>query len=262
MGLRNSVRMSSCCKAGGFVFYGFLYFLCSPSLWAVAIMPLLCCVVAVLLVTLVFITLTLAPQIVLLSAIATPFFAPIVGLILVFAECAVIIQLLVSCCLSKAQDDIFDAVFRQNSGTDPELGCFYRSSTTLFKFTCLRLFVMVCCLPLNLIPVVGTVMWAVCSGYFLAWDAHSGFLDSKGMDFTAQSEYIKARRWEYVMFGFLAQCFELVPGLNVIGFFSNFAAAALWAAQIDNEAALEDFEQAPAATSLSQTSDAPLLESE
>ena len=43
------------------------------------------------------------------------------------------------------------------------------------------------------------------------------------------------------MFG--AQCFELVPGLNVIGFFSNFAAAALWAAQIDNEAALEDFGQ-------------------
>ena len=38
-----------------------------------------------------------------------------------------------------------------------------------------------------------------------AWDAHSGFLDSKGMDFTAQSDYVKARRWEYVMFGFLAQ---------------------------------------------------------
>ena len=29
----------------------------------------------------------------------------------------------------------------------------------------------------------------------------------------------------------------------MIGFFSNFAAAALWAAQIDNEAALEDFGQ-------------------
>ena len=73
-----------------------------------------------------------------------------------------------------------------------------------------------------------------------AWDAHSGYLRSKGaVDFSDQWSIVSGSWGSYTGFGLVAQILEFIPLVNVIAYFSNFAAAALWAASMDLEEAAE-----------------------
>ena len=97
----------------------------------------------------------------LLSGVVTPWLAPIVALFLVFAESAVATQLITSCCLSSAQDAVFDAVYSNES---PEAGItidaassssgVFRTMLLVAQLSLCRGFVMLVALPLNLVPVV------------------------------------------------------------------------------------------------------------
>jgi len=230
-------------RAPVFPLYGLLYFVTRPQLWMVVITPLLCALVTVVVITTLLLIFAFPPQALLLSSLFTPWVAPVAAMLLVFAESAVAVQLVISCCLSRAQDAVFDFVYSETSpNAEINLGVAAdgvlpdgRSVQMLICFTLLRTFVMIVCLPLNLIPAVGTVLYLCVTGYFLAWDNHSGYFKTKSLSFSEQQQYVAQNWGSYTGFGFVAQLLEFVPGLNVIAYFSNFAGAALWANAMDRE---------------------------
>eukprot|EP00658_Telonema_sp_P-2_P038242 TRINITY_DN27473_c0_g2_i5.p1 TRINITY_DN27473_c0_g2~~TRINITY_DN27473_c0_g2_i5.p1 ORF type:complete len:305 (+),score=91.27 TRINITY_DN27473_c0_g2_i5:47-916(+) len=274
-------------------------FMTRPSLWRVAVAPLLCALVVVFVVTGLLLLFTFVPQTTLLASLFTPWVALLAALLLVFAEAAVVVQLIVSCCLSSPQDAVFDCVYQENSpNAEINLGVATdgvlpdgRTAIMVLGFMLLRTVAMVLALPLNLIPVVGTVLYLCVTGFFLSWDCHAGYFKAKGLSFSQQRRFVCDHWGSYVGFGFVAQLMEFVPGLNVIAYFSNFAGAALWAVAMDidqmplrvqapEEAdGYQDFHEetflkitgerwdlleenkAPAASSLSGPADVPLLES-
>jgi len=238
--------MMEACNAATYPVRGLALFLCclQPELWGIALCPMILCLSFVLLFGTLLVVLTLGPQTMLLVGVCGPF-APIVAVILVLIELVMVVQLLVTICLTRAQDAIFDAVHAANSplrtlsgGPVPadEIQANH-SWMTAIMFSLWRLFIMFIALPLNLIPFVGTVLYAALCGYYLAWDLHSTWMSSSQNlgSFESQKEWCRQRQGQYVAFGGVCQLLEFVPVVNVLCFFSNAAGAALWAAHLDEQ---------------------------
>ncbi|KAI4748646.1 hypothetical protein E4T50_01074 [Aureobasidium sp. EXF-12298] len=89
-------------------------------------------------------------------------------------------------------------------------------------------------LPLNFIPVVGTVMFILLQGKRAGPAAHSRYFQLKGMSKAKQEEWIQKRQGAYTGFGTVATLLELVPIAGVFFAFTNTTGAALWAADLES----------------------------
>ncbi|KAG9986979.1 hypothetical protein KCU98_g3656, partial [Aureobasidium melanogenum] len=89
-------------------------------------------------------------------------------------------------------------------------------------------------LPLNFIPVVGTVMFILLQGKRAGPAAHARYFQLKGMSKARQEEWIDERQGAYTGFGTVATLLELVPIAGVFFAFTNTTGAALWAADLES----------------------------
>lgn len=89
-------------------------------------------------------------------------------------------------------------------------------------------------LPLNLIPVVGTVLFVLAQGKRYGPSAHARYFQLKGMPKAKQEEWIEKRRGAYTAFGIVASLLEMVPIAGILFAFTNTAGAALWASDMEN----------------------------
>lgn len=89
-------------------------------------------------------------------------------------------------------------------------------------------------LPLNFIPVVGTVMFILLQGKRAGPAAHSRYFQLKGMNKARQDEWVEKRQGAYTGFGTVATLLELVPIAGVFFAFTNTTGAALWAADLES----------------------------
>jgi len=231
-------------SAASYPFRGlFLFILCMmPSLWSIIICPMLLCL-AMMIVVVVALALSIPPQFAFCLMVASPIFAPFLVVVLFCIELIIICQLLFSACLSRAQDAVFDAVHVAQGGewtvnhANDAIQARHSIGSAVY-FALWRSFIMIITLPLNLVPYVGTVAYAAVCGYYLAWSLHFSWLQEfqNCETTTQQAAFVAERRGQYLIFGLICQLLDLVPILNILTFFSNSAAAALWAAEMDNEA--------------------------
>lgn len=91
-------------------------------------------------------------------------------------------------------------------------------------------------LPLNFIPVVGTVMFILLQGKRAGPAAHSRYFHLKGMSKARQEEWVEKRQGAYTGFGTVATLLELVPVAGIFFAFTNTTGAALWAADMERQA--------------------------
>lgn len=88
-------------------------------------------------------------------------------------------------------------------------------------------------LPLNFIPVVGTVLFVLLQGKRYGPAVHSRYFQLKGMSKARQEEWLKRREGAYTGFGTVAVLLEMVPIAGILFAFTNVAGAALWAADLE-----------------------------
>ncbi|KAK4540602.1 hypothetical protein LTR36_009032 [Oleoguttula mirabilis] len=109
-------------------------------------------------------------------------------------------------------------------------------SKPLAKFSPVALIRYFMYLPLNFIPVVGTVAFVFLQGRRNGPSAHSRYFQLKGMNGTQREKHIEERKGAYTSFGVASVLLEMVPIAGIFFAFSNTCGAALWAADIENKA--------------------------
>lgn len=88
-------------------------------------------------------------------------------------------------------------------------------------------------LPLNMIPVVGTIMFVILQGRKFGPTAHARYFQLKQMKKREREEFVERRRAAYTSFGVPAVLLELIPLVGIFFAFTNTVGAALWAADME-----------------------------
>lgn len=76
-------------------------------------------------------------------------------------------------------------------------------------------------LPLNFVPVAGSVVFCYINGKAIVPDIHRRYFDMKQMTEDERKDWIKKRQGDYTAFAFVSQALELVPFLGVLFGFTN-----------------------------------------
>ncbi|OQN96604.1 hypothetical protein B0A48_17034 [Cryoendolithus antarcticus] len=90
-------------------------------------------------------------------------------------------------------------------------------------------------LPLNLIPIVGTIAFVVLQGRRTGPQAHNRYYQLKGMDKTQREQAVEKRKAAYASFGIVAVLLEMIPIAGIFFAYTNTVGAALWAADLEQK---------------------------
>lgn len=88
-------------------------------------------------------------------------------------------------------------------------------------------------LPLNLVPIVGTVLFIIAQGKRTGPGWHARYFQLKGMGKPQRDDFVQTRTGAYTSFGLVAVLLEMVPVVGVLFAFTNTVGAALWAADME-----------------------------
>jgi len=91
-------------------------------------------------------------------------------------------------------------------------------------------------LPLNFIPVVGTIAFVILQGRKYGPQAHSRYFQLKGMSPQQRERHVDERKGAYTSFGIAAVLLEMIPVAGIFFTFTNTCGAALWAAKLEQAA--------------------------
>ncbi|KAG8901736.1 hypothetical protein FRB99_005126 [Tulasnella sp. 403] len=90
-------------------------------------------------------------------------------------------------------------------------------------------------LPLNAIPVVGTVLFLLYNGNKSGPSHHARYFQLKKFTDTQKDEAIRSKRGSYAAFGTAAMVLNLIPGASILLAFTTAAGAALWASDLEKK---------------------------
>ncbi|TVY65718.1 Outer spore wall protein RRT8 [Lachnellula suecica] len=240
----------SAAKSGAYLYpiKGIFYFLSHRSLWK----PLLSKLVPTMTVSVGVIAFmfffTYLPQLAILVFVNGPI-AAFTTVLLTLSESSTIINLISRTFLIQdALVDTFDGVLvarhqtevlaegrqlKSGNFNDPiaKLGKLVKSPFE--KFTPKALIRYVMYLPLNFIPVVGTVIFVLLQGKSRGNSVHTRYFQLKKWSNSQREEWLKEHTAPYTSFGTVATLLELVPFASIFFSFTNTVGAALWAADIE-----------------------------
>ncbi|KAK4164649.1 hypothetical protein QBC43DRAFT_236573 [Cladorrhinum sp. PSN259] len=96
-----------------------------------------------------------------------------------------------------------------------------------------QIFELIVCLPLNLIPWVGTPAFIMITGARMGKLSHYRWYRLRGIPKKEMKKDLHNRSWEYLWFGTVAMILELVPVLSFFFLLTSAAGAAIWAADLE-----------------------------
>ncbi|KAG8864114.1 hypothetical protein FRB96_006988 [Tulasnella sp. 330] len=105
---------------------------------------------------------------------------------------------------------------------------------TLFYGTAIITYLM--SLPLNAIPLVGTIFFLFYNGYKTGPNQHTRYFQLKHFTQAQKARHISQNRGSYTAMGTAAMALNLVPGMSIIFAFTTATGAALWASDLEKKA--------------------------
>lgn len=90
-------------------------------------------------------------------------------------------------------------------------------------------------LPLNFIPVVGTPMFLVITGYRGGPLQHWRYFQLLGFTKKERKAFVKRRQLRYTWFGTIALLLQLIPVLSMFFLLTTAAGSALWVAELETK---------------------------
>ncbi|CVL00131.1 hypothetical protein FPRO06_08322 [Fusarium proliferatum] len=191
---------------------------------------------------------TYLPQLAVLFFVNGPI-APFSAVLLVLNESTTIINLVSrNYLLQDALLDVFDGTLlargdtqivsegrEVKSGADPmqKLGKIIKSPFEKFSPKAIVRYVMY--LPLNAIPVVGTVIFILIQGRTRGKGVHGRYFQLKKWSQPKREDWLTKNVGPYTAFGLVATLLEMIPVASMFFTFSNTVGAALWAADIEDK---------------------------
>jgi len=137
--------------------------------------------------------------------------------------------------VSKNQTNIVSEGRQLKAGSDSMARLGKLVKKPFAKFTPKALIRYLMYLPLNFIPVVGTVLFILLQGRKTGPQAHARYFQLKKMSAHQKEEFVEKRQAAYTSFGVPATLLELVPFVGIFFAFTNTCGAALWAADLEAE---------------------------
>lgn len=257
-------------KSGAYLypFKGMFYFLTHRSLWKPFLSklgPLLTLSVSVVAGMFTF---TYIPQLGFLLIFNGPLAVVSTVLLILSESAAIITGIARGWLLQDAILDTFDATLvsrnataivsegrELKSGSDPmaKLGKILKSPFAKFSPKAMvRYFIY---LPLNFIPVVGTVIFIYLQGRSRGRSVHERYFQLKKWTNNQRSSWLERHLGPYTSFGLVATVLEMVPIANIFFTYTNTVGAALWAADIESQSTSMTDETAPGLRELANDAD-------
>ncbi|OAX79989.1 hypothetical protein ACJ72_05684 [Emergomyces africanus] len=243
--------LTEAAKSGTYMYplQGIFYFISHSSLWRPLVSKIAPTVSLGVLVTTAMFFFTYIPQTAILALTSGPL-APFSAILLVLTESSTITNHLSrSFILRDSLVDIFDGTLLargdtalvaegrhiKNTGSvlDPiaRLGSMIRKPLSIFSLSSLVRSLLY--LPLNMIPVVGTVMYVVSQGKRFGPVSHERYFQLKGWDSSKKRAWVAAHSAAYTSFGAAAFVLEMVPFASMAFAYTNTVGAALWASNLE-----------------------------
>eukprot|EP01102_Stenamoeba_stenopodia_P012318 TRINITY_DN386_c0_g3_i1.p1 TRINITY_DN386_c0_g3~~TRINITY_DN386_c0_g3_i1.p1 ORF type:complete len:587 (-),score=146.78 TRINITY_DN386_c0_g3_i1:157-1917(-) len=229
-----------------YAFKGIWFFVFNPSLWFVVVCPLACAsFFSVLSVVLLLVFALPAQAHGLYNAIETAWFPMwlswLIAVALTLLESAIVVMLLTQLLFNCYKGMLEERVFRlrgisADSDSTVAVACANVVSQALFAWL-----VMLVTIPLNLVPIIGNIVFFFLSGTVFAWNLHAGYFGSRDLAFGQQLRFVASHWFDYLSFGFVCLALDMVPIVNFVFIFTNMVGAALWAADLEKSNALEPY---------------------
>ncbi|KAL2037848.1 hypothetical protein N7G274_009322 [Stereocaulon virgatum] len=225
---------------------GIAYFVSHRSLWQPLTSKLAPTFTLGIGVTTFMFIFTYLPQMAVMAFTSGPL-AAISAALLVLSESSTLFTILSKTFLIEdALTDTFDGVLvsknttnlvsegRQIKGGNDIMGKLGKITKKPFqKFTPTALVRYLMYLPLNFIPVVGTVMFVILQGKRAGPAAHTRYFQLKQWNSSQRQKHVEEYEAAYTSFGVAAVLLELVPLASIFFAFTNTVGAALWAADME-----------------------------
>ncbi|KAK3396086.1 hypothetical protein B0T20DRAFT_358075 [Sordaria brevicollis] len=247
---RAKALVNDAAKSGSYLYpiKGIFYFLSHRGLWKPLLKKLAPFVTLSVGVVTGMFFFTYVPQLALMTFVNGPL-AVFTTAVLVLNESSAVISFLSrNFVMQDALLDTFDGTLisrdatnlvsegrELKSGRDPiqRLGKILKNPFQRFSPKALIRYVMY--LPLNFIPVVGTVAFIILQGRSRGSTVHDRYFQLKRWSASQKAQWLSEHVGPYSAFGILATLLEMVPVASVFFSFTNAVGAALWAADIENK---------------------------
>ncbi|KAJ7702434.1 hypothetical protein B0H17DRAFT_1044327 [Mycena rosella] len=225
---------------------GILYFLSHTSLSA-SILPVILklCITGVGITAAMF-AFTYLPQVAFCALFSGPFAFATAALLVLGESYAVILFASKAFFLGSAQDQLFNAVMRQQGinlvYVEPKgksrsflQSGFKAVSKPLSRFSKEGMLRYIVSLPLNLVPMVGTVLFLLYNGAKAGPTFHSRYFQAKGLSPASRQVFVEKRKGAYTAFGAATLGLNLVPVVGPIFMLTSTVGAALWACELEKK---------------------------
>jgi len=218
---------------------GICYLIRHPALWRHIVCGLLIMILVSIIASVLLFVFAFPAQAYGLSPYMANWIAWIISFFITLIEIATTVLVFSSLFLAYYMDIIFDAVWRQETmGIDrvERQTISSRTYSCIKSFLTLIIFRVILLLitsPLNLIPILGTILYIYVNGYYYAWSLHCRYFDLIGLTFSQGKHYVEENRSDYTQFGVVGLFLEMVPFLNLITPITNVIGSALWACDIE-----------------------------
>ena len=90
-------------------------------------------------------------------------------------------------------------------------------------------------LPLNLIPIAGTPMFLVLTGYRAGPFHHWRYFKLLDLSKSERKKFVKRRQLRYTWFGMMALLLQLVPVLSMLFLLTTATGSALWVVKLEEK---------------------------
>jgi len=225
---------------------GAFYFVSHASLYRSIFPVILKTLGAALGVTVVLFTFTYLPQVAFCALFSGPFAFATAAFLVLGEAYAVIMFISKAFFLGAAQDKLFNAVFRQQGVNlvyvEPKGKSrgFMQSaikgvSKPLSRFSKEGLLRYIVSLPLNLVPMVGTVLFLLYNGAKAGPTFHSRYFQAKGLSPASRQAFVDKRKGAYTAFGAATLGLNLIPLVGPIFTLTSTVGAALWACELEKK---------------------------
>ncbi|KAF4316625.1 hypothetical protein G195_009939 [Phytophthora kernoviae 00238/432] len=225
-----------------YVVQGLAYFMTHPRLWLTTLCPILMTIVVAIASVVVIFSMALHPQVEGLedAGVAT-WLSWLLAVMLVLVEIFLVTLIYNLVVLGYYQDKIFEQVMAARGfkemveDEERHAGCCRACRSCCRVSLFLRLALLILTLPINLLPIVGSIIYAWLNGTILAWEYHLLYFEFKNFSYGQQKAFVKEHKVQYSSFGMQALLMEMIPGFGSLFVFTNAVGAALFAAHLEEE---------------------------
>ncbi|KAK0749636.1 hypothetical protein B0T18DRAFT_407173 [Schizothecium vesticola] len=245
---RAKVLVNDAARSGSYLYpiKGIIYFLTHKALWKPLLSKLVPTVGLSIGVVGFMFAFTYLPQLAILVFVNGPLAAFTTALLVLNESSTLISVISKNFLLQEAILDTFDGTLVSRGSTDivsqgrelksggdsiQRLGKVLKSPFDRFSPKALVRYVMY--LPLNFIPVVGTIAFILLNGRSRGQAAHDRYFQLKKWSASKKSSWLAEHAGPYTAYGTVATVLEMIPVASILFSFTNTVGAALWAADIE-----------------------------